>query len=278
MSSRDYFSYIKASTLPEIKILNSSIYDFKYIKHSHDDYAIGVTTSGHQSFFCAGSYYKVPKGGIILINPEEPHDGYSEVKTGYSYYMIYIPRRFFLDMLKQIYNKTIRDFTFKQTVVFDNVLKNNLLSVINVANTKENTSFPISELFIEMIEALFNRNSDNSFDEISNLKRDSLITKATNFIDATIEEQLTLDDICNELNISKYHFIRMFKKQVGMTPYQYMLDSKIKLACKDLELGVDILNIVEKYGFYDLSHFHKRFKGVFGLTPFEYQKYMVLKT
>lgn len=277
MYARDYFSYIKTPNLPEIKVLNASICDFKYIRHSHNDYAIGITTSGHQSFFCSGSYYKVHRGGIILFNPEELHDGYNEDKAGFSYQMIYIPRIFFIDSLKEICNKSIRDFSFKQTVVFDNAVRNKLLSFISAVNTRGKDSFIVNEFFVEMIETLFYKNSGSLLNEDITLKKDSLIIKATNLIDETLQQQITLNDICRELNISKYHFIRMFKKQVGMTPYQYMLDSKIKLACEDLETGVDILDIVERYGFYDLSHFGKRFKRVFGLTPSEYRKYMVLK-
>lgn len=275
MGLRDHFRYIKTTDLPEIRILNASICDFKYIKHSHDDYAIGITTKGYQSFFCDGSYYKVPKGGIMLFNPEEVHDGYSQYEDGYSYYMIYIPRSFFMNIVKEIFDKKIRDFSFQKTVVFDDLLRYKLTSLVTAVNNKENNSFLVNELFVAMVEALFDRNSHHSSKDIIPSKRDSLVIKATNLIDETIYEPLTLEEICSELNISKYHFIRIFKGQVGITPYQYMLDIKMKLACEDLEYGEDILKVVDKYGFYDLSHFHKRFKKVFGVTPLEYQKYMI---
>jgi AraC-like DNA-binding protein len=180
-----------------------------------------------------------------------------------------------MNIVKEIFDEKIRDFSFQKTVVFDDLLRYKLTSLVTAVNNKENNSFLVNELFVAMVEALFDRNSHHSSKDIIPSKRDSLVIKATNLIDETIYEPLTLEEICSELNISKYHFIRIFKGQVGMTPYQYMLDIKMKLACEDLEYGEDILKVVDKYGFYDLSHFHKRFKKVFGVTPLEYQKYMI---
>jgi len=99
-----------------------------------------------------------------------------------------------------------------------------------------------------------------------------LINRSIDFIYYNIDGKLELDDICKTMNVSKYHFIRTFKKVTFRTPYQFILDLKLDKARKDLEQGLELKEIADKYGFYDLSHLIKRFKSAYGITPHKYQK------
>ena len=65
---------------------------------------------------------------------------------------------------------------------------------------------------------------------------------------------------------------RIFKKEVGITPYRYILNCKIEAVKEDLHAGVDVNTIVNKYEFYDLSHLNKNFIKVYAITPLEYQE------
>lgn len=71
--------------------------------------------------------------------------------------------------------------------------------------------------------------------------------------------------------MSKYHFIRLFNKQFGITPHQYALSYKINRVKRELELGNSAADIAFQYGFSDLSHLNRNFKNTFGITPTQYQ-------
>lgn len=274
MNLIDHFQYVKTLELPEIKLLNAFIRDFKYIRHSHDDYAIGVTMKGYQSYFCDGSYYKNPTGGIMLFNPDEVHDGYSQDQEGFKYFMVYIPRDHFIHTLEDMYGNKIIDFKFNENQVFDEKLKQKVFSLVTALTSNKKDSLLTNELYVDLLQALYHRNTNKNVDSLVGDKKDGLILRAMQLINENVRHQLTLDEICSEMNISKFYFIRLFKKQVGITPYQYILDVKMKAASEELIRGQDLIKIVNKYGFYDLSHFHKRFRKVFGVTPLDYQTKM----
>lgn len=272
MIRKDSFKYFKASYSHDMTVLDATISSFKYKKHGHNDYALGLTTSGYQCFYCNGSFYRVPRGGIIQINPEEPHDGYSQDAYGYSYYMLYIPKYLLYDALNAYSSIRIKDFRFNKTVIDDDKLVNRFIKLVNAIKQNNQDALYIDELFLKVIESLIENNTNLINDRIANQNKDPIIVKAKDYINENIYGKLELDEICKMINISKYHFIRIFKNQTSRTPYQYILDRKISLARKDLERGANILSIIQAYGFFDLSHFIKRFKEVYGITPQRYQK------
>lgn len=103
------------------------------------------------------------------------------------------------------------------------------------------------------------------------------IIKSIKYINANIKKKLTIDEICQYINLSKFYFSRIFKQEVGVTPYRYILNCKVEAVKNDLIDGVDINTIVSKYEFYDLSHLNKNFIKVYGITPLEYQESCKIK-
>ncbi|HBI93870.1 MAG TPA: hypothetical protein DDY58_16390 [Terrisporobacter glycolicus] len=98
------------------------------------------------------------------------------------------------------------------------------------------------------------------------------ITKSIGYINNNINKKLTIDEICQYIHLSKFYFLRIFKKEVGVTPYRYILDCKVEGVKNDLYIGIDINTLVDKYGFYDLSHLNKSFIKIYKITPLEYMK------
>lgn len=103
------------------------------------------------------------------------------------------------------------------------------------------------------------------------------IIKSIKYINDNIKKKLTIDEICQYINLSKFYFSRIFKQEVGVTPYRYILNCKVEAVKNDLIDGVDINTIVSKYEFYDLSHLNKSFIKVYGITPLEYQESCKIK-
>ena len=71
--------------------------------------------------------------------------------------------------------------------------------------------------------------------------------------------------------ISKYHFIRSFKAEVGLTPHQFQLQNRIRKAQRLMHNAETIAEVALSTGFCDQSHFIKQFEKQVGLPPLTYK-------
>lgn len=71
--------------------------------------------------------------------------------------------------------------------------------------------------------------------------------------------------------MSKYHFIRRFKQEVGLTPHQFLLQNRIRKSQRLLRLEEELPGIALMNGFYDQSHFIRHFKRIVGMPPSAYK-------
>jgi AraC family transcriptional regulator len=94
------------------------------------------------------------------------------------------------------------------------------------------------------------------------------LRRVQEFIDANLEEDLSLAELAEVADLSQFHFARAFRKSTGQTPQQYLMQQRIERA-KQL-LSKDELPIVEislRTGFKNQSHFTTLFRKFTKSTP-----------
>ncbi|NJL49309.1 MAG: helix-turn-helix transcriptional regulator [Leptolyngbyaceae cyanobacterium SM2_5_2] len=88
------------------------------------------------------------------------------------------------------------------------------------------------------------------------------------YIEAHLTADLSLADLALQAGLSKFHFSRLFKQTIGLTPHQYLLKRRIERAAPLLKQGdLAIVQVAHEFGFADQAHFTRVFKQVKGLTP-----------
>ncbi|MCO6688643.1 MULTISPECIES: helix-turn-helix transcriptional regulator [Pseudomonas] len=100
----------------------------------------------------------------------------------------------------------------------------------------------------------------------------SLRRQLVDYIEAHLDQPITLGELALRCNLSEYHFARMFRASFGLPPHQYLLARRLHRACQLLRLGVMPLGeIALLCGFASASHFSNRFRQAVGATPGEYR-------
>ncbi|NOT39144.1 MAG: helix-turn-helix transcriptional regulator [Alphaproteobacteria bacterium] len=91
-------------------------------------------------------------------------------------------------------------------------------------------------------------------------------------IETNAGQPLDLDQLAARANMSKYHFLRTFRRVTGVTPYQFVLNLRMRRAAVRLATSPDaVAAIAYDAGFGDLSTFNNRFRAVFGAAPTKFR-------
>lgn len=93
------------------------------------------------------------------------------------------------------------------------------------------------------------------------------ISKGREFIDNTFLSPITIELVAKEACMSEYHFFRLFKKMMGVSPHQYILRKRLELGKELMQQQLPVSNVAIECGFTDIFSFSKSFKSYFGYSP-----------
>ncbi len=99
-----------------------------------------------------------------------------------------------------------------------------------------------------------------------------VVDMALEIIDKQYCQLQRVDEISKKLNVSDSYLARTFKKQVGTSVYDYILNMKFAHAVRLLSAGSSVTDACFESGFNSYSHFIQMFKRRYGTTPRKYQK------
>jgi len=126
----------------------------------------------------------------------------------------------------------------------------------------------LQELIIRIIQTQTAKSIDQGFSVSSN----NPIFEVTEFIRLNLKENISLKSLSEKACMSTASFYRFFKRELGMSPIEYVLSEKIKHAKKLLKNpGIQINEVCYLSGFEDTNYFIRLFKKHEGITPKQYQ-------
>ena len=243
------------------------------VMHSHEDLVeILLITSGKGNFFIKGVYYEVKQGDIVVFNSGVIHDELLTQENAISLYCC---------ALKNLKLKGLR----KDAVIPDDCCPviptgehfNNLLSIFSlmfsILQSKTNNFSAISqELSRGLLHYLKGNILEPHIIEDNNTSK-VLPLKIREYIDRNYTEDIQLQKIAEELDISLYYLSHVFKDMFGYSPGNYIVRRRIGEAQTLLITTNDsVINIASRVGYNNVSHFNTLFKKLIGMTPKQYRK------
>lgn len=205
------------------------------------------------------------KNQAVVIDCHSPHS-YGSYHGKWEFLWLHFSGSFSNNMYDFLYQKDLDSITISNTEFNDifNEIISSLELFDNYNRFKISTS--IQKLFL-----LLSDSRSSGEDSIS--KKDQLVEKAIELMEANFNQPLTIQQLSGQLNISNYHFIRTFKKVTGLSPYNYLTVLRISKAKKYLvETDYSVEDISDLCGFNDTTNFITKFKGLTGETPLKYRK------
>ncbi|UOY87690.1 AraC family ligand binding domain-containing protein [Bacillus glycinifermentans] len=241
----------------------------KFPNHFHEYYVIGFIEKGQRYLLCKGQEYIINPGDLLLFNPHDTHSCEQIDGKALDYRSI--------NVMPDVMQKAVKEITgaeslpyFTQNVLFRHELTSSLKE-LHVQILQKEKALQKEELFLNLLEELIRTYSDVTFLERAPEPSDEVKT-VCGYLEEHYTENIRLDDLSGLTGWSKYHLLRSFTKQKGISPYSYLETVRINQAKKLLEQGVKPIDAAFQTGFSDQSHLTKFFKRQVGLTPKQYMK------
>lgn len=130
------------------------------------------------------------------------------------------------------------------------------------------TDLTLQELLVRIIQT----QTLKATEEVSNLNRNLAITPIVEYIRQHLHEDINLKRLADRACMSTTSFYRLFKRELGVSPIEYVLNEKIRYAKKLLKnRHLQINEVCFEAGFDDCNYFIRLFKKYEGITPKQYQ-------
>ncbi|NEQ75125.1 MAG: helix-turn-helix transcriptional regulator [Okeania sp. SIO2C9] len=102
------------------------------------------------------------------------------------------------------------------------------------------------------------------------------LRQAIEYINEHLDRDLKLARIAAVVGMSQYHFSRLFKQSMGISPYKYVIHQRVEMAKKLLkQQNISITEIAFQCGFSHQSHLTKIFHQLTGTTPKQYKNQVI---
>lgn len=247
-----------------------------FLLHTHDALEIMLVVDGDIKVMAEGQLYNAPRGSLILIPPNLLHHTViCEGTTRYERFVMHVFPEYirkvssalnsvqfdFLDTLRVLEYEP--DSFFLYRTLFERALYTKKQS----AEYQElMTPHLLMELLLEVRHAL-------SLAKTAPLPAsNNLVTAVVDYIDEHFSDpELTVDDICSPLFVSRGYLSRLFKSYTGSSIYHFLTYKRLVYSKELLAGGATVLDACMGCGFTEYTSYLKAFKAAFKITPSQYR-------
>ena len=130
----------------------------------------------------------------------------------------------------------------------------------------------ILEKRIELLEQLAEAFSFFLKENENFVQNSQMLTRVQQHIVSHISEELTIEHLSRLFNYHPNYFIRLFRRETGYTPYQYIVQQRMQYAVTQLNMGLPNEEVCYTCGYTDSSTFTRAFRKYYGVAPQKYRK------
>ncbi len=233
-----------------------------FIERQHADYyVLEYINSGKGYVICGEKEYTVEESDVYLIHPGMKHRYGSDVNDPYE--------KIWINFFSSVFTDIISAYGLSNRVVFKNTNCKELFTELLdlAANYSDN-----DEIYLKVSEILF-KIILNLANDLEKQNISPTAIKIKEILDQSIYRKVTMENLYEEIHLSKSQICREFKKHLKVTPYQYLLNRRIAIA-QDLltKTKLSVKEISDALCFSDEYYFSNLFKKKIGISPSSYRK------
>jgi AraC-like DNA-binding protein len=238
-----------------------------FARHRHDTYAIGVTETGVQMFDYRGRVERSMPGEIVVLHPDETHDGRAGTTGGFGYRIVYVEPARIAAAVRAIAGRP-RPLPFVREPVSHNAT---LAHAVTAAFRSAPEPLALDALVLQLAEGLMDGDPDaRSADRPCRLDHAAL-ARGRAFLDSR-RDVVRSAELEAVTGLSRYELARQFRTWCGTSPYRYSLMRRLDFARSRLRTGMPLAQVALAAGFADQAHLTRMFRSAYGVTPGRYTR------
>ena len=238
-----------------------------YQKHRHDTYAIGVTDRGVQVFDYRGRAHASTPGQVVVLYPDEPHDGRAGTPEGFGYRIVYVDPARLADAVRALRGRPC-SLPFVRDVVSTSA---RLSRAVAGAFDAPLDSLAVDALVVELARGLLADEGGGAHAAVSRRVDVAAVERARHVLDAERARTVPSGELEAISGLTRYDLARQFRIMLGTSPHRYHLMRRLEHARNEIHRARPLADVAADAGFADQAHFTRAFKSAFGLTPGRYR-------
>ena len=245
--------------------------------HIHSNhYELLVFIRGNAECWIEGRRKKLEYGDVVIVNPREIHRIFILDNAEYERIVIHVRQH-----VKGAVNgtdKPLRVFHKNRTHILHlseeemAQFVSNQLQMKKMWKKKEfgadllgSAWFQI--LLLQISQKMRQAEGSGAWESVA-----GLVGEALEYVNAHMMEDISVQDIADALNVSRYYLSHAFKKSTGYGLWNYVISKRLVYSQKLLVEGASVTEACYESGFKDYAHFIKSFTKTFGCSPKQYGK------
>tara|TARA_R110000744_G_scaffold273278_1_gene386210 strand:- start:22049 stop:22864 length:816 start_codon:yes stop_codon:yes gene_type:complete len=231
--------------------------------HRHDVYTLGLTLRGVQCFNYRGAARQSLPGELVVLHPDELHDGHAGTADGFAYRAITI-----------------------QPSAITSILPGQALPFIEGGqSTDRSLKRAVSAALADLDEPLDPlRAADALFDIATALQAAAgqaapggpldagAAERARSYIHQHLDEPVSMDDLEQVAGQDRWQLSRDFRHLHGTSPYRYLTMRRLDAVRDRSQRGESFVQAALACGFNDQSHMTRHFRATYGLSPARWKR------
>jgi AraC-like DNA-binding protein len=234
-------------------------------RHSHDQYGIGIMTSGAQRSWSVIGQVESEAGDVIMVNPGEMHDGMPVDGSARGWRILYLDPTL---VAREIADEATDRELIARPVARDPQLARHVARLFSQLEKPAPDSFAAEESLLRCLMLVLRRHGIHG---PSAGCASPPVSKAIERLDAAPEIPTSLAELAALSGVSRFQLLRGFTREVGTTPHAYLVQRRVRLVRRLLAAGRSPVDAALLAGFADQSHMTRAFIRQFGITPGRYR-------
>ncbi len=253
-----------------VELMRATYVRQSFPRHSHDCYCFGVVERGALGFRYRGENVVAFPGEINLAVPGEAHTGQAASDEGWTYRMFYVDPGLLATAAAECGGRRTGLPFFRPGVIRNPRLARKIYALHKRLEGKT----PVlkrEEDLIGILEGFVREHAEERSSLRSAGQEPGPVGRVRDYIEDYSARDISIRELAAVAGLSPYHFIRVFRDHTGLSPYEYLIQTRVRKARSLLRKGQSAARTALETGFFDQSHLTRHFRKVLGVTPGQYR-------